>query len=222
MGRSTVLPPVQPRLRRTGELLRRATARLIRMSTIVLVVYGGFVLVATGYELKVTPTGLVPQLDRSYPDCRDAASAGRRFRAGRQLVRQASGIDPGDAGRRACRGLRRFRRRYLHERAELRRDRVRHLKCPSTNAATCRWRRSGRGAEDARGARQEPCSSSSRPRCPASAPAAAEGLCAGSRCAWPDRRSGRSPGRWRRRQTPGLTQAFTLFSTRTPQIYADI
>ena len=43
----------------------RATARLIRVATIVLVVYAGL-LVLTGYTLVKTPTGLVPQLDRSY------------------------------------------------------------------------------------------------------------------------------------------------------------
>jgi HAE1 family hydrophobic/amphiphilic exporter-1 len=43
----------------------RATARLIAWTTIVLVIYAGL-LVLTGNILVRTPTGLVPQLDRSY------------------------------------------------------------------------------------------------------------------------------------------------------------
>src|SRR5260370_6839892 len=43
----------------------RATARLIRMATVVLVVYGGLLFLA-GNRLIETPTGLIPQLDRSY------------------------------------------------------------------------------------------------------------------------------------------------------------
>ena len=68
------------------------------------------------------------------------------------------------------------------------------------------------------------CSCSSRPRCPASAPAAASratcrtaparGLPALEGATWA---LAGAAG-----QTPGLTQAFTLFSTRTPQIWADI
>src|SRR5262249_34660540 len=43
----------------------RATARLLRMATVILVIYAGL-LVLTGNRLLSTPTGLVPQLDRSY------------------------------------------------------------------------------------------------------------------------------------------------------------
>ena len=102
----------------------RATARLIRVATIVLVVYAGL-LVLTGYTLVKTPTGLVPQLDRSYLIAAMQLPAGSTLERADKLVTPGVGDDHGDAGRRACRVLRRLRRRHLHQRAQHRRD-LRH------------------------------------------------------------------------------------------------
>src|SRR5215218_8716192 len=67
----------------------RATARLIRVATIVLVVYAGL-LVLTGYTLVKTPTGLVPQLDRSYLIAAMQLPAGSTLERADKLVKQAS------------------------------------------------------------------------------------------------------------------------------------
>ena len=67
----------------------RATARLIRVATIVLVVYAGL-LVLTGYTLVKTPTGLVPQLGRSYLIAAMQLPAGSTLERADKLVKQAS------------------------------------------------------------------------------------------------------------------------------------
>ena len=67
----------------------RATARLIRMATIVLVVYGGL-LVLAGNRLVATPTGLIPQLDRSYLIAAMQLPQGATLERADKLVRQAS------------------------------------------------------------------------------------------------------------------------------------
>ena len=67
----------------------RATARLIRMATIVLVVYGGL-LVLAGNRLVETPTGLIPQLDRSYLIAAMQLPQGATLERADKLVRQAS------------------------------------------------------------------------------------------------------------------------------------
>ena len=66
-----------------------ATARLIRMATIVLVVYGGLLGLA-GYRLVATPTGLIPQLDRSYLIAAMQLPQGATLERADKLVRQAS------------------------------------------------------------------------------------------------------------------------------------
>ena len=201
----------------------RATARLIRVATIVLVVYAGL-LVLTGYTLVKTPTGLVPQLDRSYLIAAMQLPAGSTLERADKLVTAGVGDDHGDAGRRARRGLRRLRRRHLHQRAQHRRD-LRHPEAVRASAATCRWPRSwATCAARCSPCARPSCSCSSRPRCRASAPAAASR----AMCRTAPRRGlpALEGATWALAgaagQTPGITQAFTLFNTKTPQIWAEI
>jgi len=69
----------------------RTTARLIRMGFIMLVIYAGLVGL-TWNRLAVTPTGLVPQLDRSYLIAAMQLPAGSTLERSDALVRQASEI----------------------------------------------------------------------------------------------------------------------------------
>ena len=69
----------------------RTTSRLIRMSFIMLVLYAGLVGL-TYNRLAVTPTGLVPQLDRSYLIAAMQLPAGSTLERSDALVRQASEI----------------------------------------------------------------------------------------------------------------------------------
>ena len=118
------------------------------------------------------------------------------------------------AGRRARRGLRRLRRRHLHQRAQHRRD-LRHpealrgapRRCPRTRSwPTC-------AARCSRCARPS-CSCSSRPRCRASAPAAASRATCRTAPRAACRRSRAPPGRWpappgRRRASPRPSRCST-------------
>src|SRR5260370_2036713 len=67
----------------------RATARLIGMAPVVLVVYGGL-LFRAGERLVDTPTGLIPQLDRSYLIAAMQLPQGATLERADKLVRQAS------------------------------------------------------------------------------------------------------------------------------------
>ena len=67
----------------------RSTARLIRMGAIVLAVYVGL-LVVTGNRITSTPTGLIPQLDRSYFIAAMQLPPGSTLERADRLVRQAS------------------------------------------------------------------------------------------------------------------------------------
>jgi hydrophobe/amphiphile efflux-1 (HAE1) family protein len=67
----------------------RATARLVRLAVVVLVVYGGLLLL-TANRLTSTPTGLIPQLDRSYLIAAMQLPAGSTLERADALVRQAS------------------------------------------------------------------------------------------------------------------------------------
>src|SRR5262249_18405880 len=67
----------------------RVTARMIRMAVVVLVIYAGL-LVLTGNRLIATPTGLIPQLDRSYLIAAMQLPAGATLERADKLVRQAS------------------------------------------------------------------------------------------------------------------------------------
>jgi hydrophobe/amphiphile efflux-1 (HAE1) family protein len=69
----------------------RTTSRLIRMGFIMLVIYAGLVGL-TWNRLAVTPTGLVPQLDRSYLIAAMQLPAGSTLERSDALVRQASEI----------------------------------------------------------------------------------------------------------------------------------
>jgi hydrophobe/amphiphile efflux-1 (HAE1) family protein len=67
----------------------RAAARLIRMAVVVLVVYAGL-LFLTVNRLTSTPTGLIPQLDRSYFIAAMQLPPGSTLERADRLVRQAS------------------------------------------------------------------------------------------------------------------------------------
>jgi hydrophobe/amphiphile efflux-1 (HAE1) family protein len=75
----------------------RATARLIRMVAVVLVVYAGL-LFLTVNRLTSTPTGLIPQLDRSYFIAAMQLPPGSTLERADRLVRQASELIMGTPG----------------------------------------------------------------------------------------------------------------------------
>jgi hydrophobe/amphiphile efflux-1 (HAE1) family protein len=75
----------------------RATARLIRMVWIVLIVYAGL-LFLTVNRLVETPTGLIPQLDRSYFIAAMQLPPGSTLERADRLVRQASELIMGTPG----------------------------------------------------------------------------------------------------------------------------
>ena len=172
-----------------------------------------------------TPTGLVPQLDRSLPDRRHAAAARLDAGARRQAGAPGIGNDHGDgrASSMPCRfvGF----------------DGATFTNAPNTGVifvtlkpferAAAAWPRTRSwpicAARCSRCARPS-CSCSSRPRSPASAPAAASRAMCRTAPRAACRRSRAPPGRWRARpaRRPASTQAFTLFSTSTPQIWAEI
>src|SRR5688572_18341820 len=67
----------------------KVTARAVRMIVVVLVVYAGL-LVLTANRLTSTPTGLIPQLDRSYLIAAMQLPPGSTLERADRLVRQAS------------------------------------------------------------------------------------------------------------------------------------
>src|SRR5262249_23657880 len=67
----------------------RVTARMIRLATVILVIYAGL-LVLTGHRLLETPTGLIPQLDRGYFIAAMQLPAGSTLERADKLVREAS------------------------------------------------------------------------------------------------------------------------------------
>jgi hydrophobe/amphiphile efflux-1 (HAE1) family protein len=200
----------------------RATARLIRMSFIMLVIYAGL-LALTQNRLASTPTGLVPQLDRSYLIAAMQLPAGSTLERTDALIKQATDIiasRPGVKDAVAFVGL----------------DGATFTNAPNTGVVFVTLK----PFKDRPGITKDMILADLRGRMfglreafvfvlePPSVPGigtggglkgyvqdrAARGLPALEGATWA---LAGAAG-----QTPGLTQAFTLFSTRTPQIWADI
>src|SRR5262245_13263734 len=199
-----------------------ATARLIRLATVILVIYGGL-LFLTGWRLTETPTGLIPQLDRSYFIAAMQLPAGATLERADKLVREASemimntpgvahavafvGFDGATFTNAPNTGVIFVPLKPFDERRDLPKDKI--LAELRAKMATLR---------EAFVFVREP------PSVPGIGPGgglkgyvqdrAARGLPALEGATWA---LAGAAG-----QTPGLTQAFTLFNTRTPQIWAEI
>ncbi|MFI5000104.1 MAG: efflux RND transporter permease subunit [Reyranellales bacterium] len=200
----------------------RATARLIRMAMIVLVVYGGL-LFLTANRLTSTPTGLIPQLDRSYFIAAMQLPAGSTLERADALVRRASDLILSTPG-------------VAHAVSFVGFDGATFTNAPNTGVIFVPLKPFAERAN----LPKEKILADLRAKMfslreafvfvlePPSVPGigtggglkgyvqdrAARGLPALEGAAWA---LAGAAG-----QTPGLTQAFTLFSTRTPQIWAEI
>ncbi len=199
-----------------------ATARLIRMVWIVLIVYGGL-LFLTVNRLTETPTGLIPQLDRSYFIAAMQLPPGSTLERADRLVRQASEMimsTPGVQNAVAFVGF----------------DGATFTNAPNTGVIFVPLK----PFAERRNIPKEKILAELRGKMfslreafvfvlePPSVPGigtggglkgyvqdrAARGLPALEAATWA---MAGAAG-----QTPGLTQAFTLFNTRTPQIWAEI
>jgi hydrophobe/amphiphile efflux-1 (HAE1) family protein len=200
----------------------RMTARLIRMGFIMLVIYAGL-LALTQNRLASTPTGLVPQLDRSYLIAAMQLPAGSTLERSDALVRKASEIimsRPGVANAVSFVGF----------------DGATFTNAPNTGVIFVTLKpfneRPGITKDmilaDLRGQMFALREAFVFVLEPPSVPGigtggglkgyvqdrASRGLTALEGATWA---LAGAAG-----QSPGLTQAFTLYNTRTPQIYADI
>jgi hydrophobic/amphiphilic exporter-1 (mainly G- bacteria), HAE1 family len=200
------------------------TRRLIRIAFIVLIIYGG--LIALAYrQLSTTPTGLIPQLDRGYLIAACQLPPGASLDRTDEVVREAIGEilkHPAVLDATAFVGF----------------DGATFTNAPNTGAIFFTLKsfeeRARRGLPAARivaDLRRE----LSRFKDafvivlePASVPGIGTG---GGLKGYVQNRTGQSLAELERvtwlmagaaSQTPGFTQAFTLFNTRTPQIYADV
>jgi len=200
----------------------RMTSRLIRMGFIMLVIYAGL-LALTQNRLVSTPTGLVPQLDRSYLIAAMQLPAGSTLERSDALVRKASEIilsRPGVANAVSFVGF----------------DGATFTNAPNTGVIFVTLK----PFKDRPGISKDMILADLRGQMfalreafvfvlePPSVPGigtggglkgyvqdrASRGLTALEGATWA---LAGAAG-----QTPGLTQAFTLYNTRTPQIFADI
>ena len=200
----------------------RATAWLIRMGVIVLVVYGGL-LFLTVNRLDSTPTGLIPQLDRSYFIAAMQLPPGSTLERADRLVRQASEMIMGTPG-------------VAHAVSFVGFDGATFTNAPNSGVIFVPLKPFAERANipkekilaELRGKMFSLREAFVFVLEPPSVPGigtggglkgyvqdrAARGLPALEGATWA--RAGAAG------QTPGLTQAFTLFSTRTPQIWAEI
>jgi hydrophobe/amphiphile efflux-1 (HAE1) family protein len=199
-----------------------ATARLIRMVWIVLIVYAGL-LFLTVNRLTETPTGLIPQLDRSYFIAAMQLPPGSTLERADRLVRQASEMIAATPG-------------VAHSVAFVGFDGATFTNAPNTGVifvplkpfAERRNLPKDKILAELRGKMFSLREAFVFVLEPPSVPGigtggglkgyvqdrAARGLPALEGATWA---LAGAAG-----QTPGLTQAFTLFSTRTPQIWAEI
>ena len=199
-----------------------ATARLIRMGAIVLVVYGGL-LFLTFNRLDSTPTGLIPQLDRSYFIAAMQLPPGSTLERSDRLVRQASEMITSTPG-------------VAHAVTFVGFDGATFTNAPNTGVIFVPLKPFAERANipkekilaELRGKMFSLREAFVFVLEPPSVPGigtggglkgyvqdrAARGLPALEGATWA---LAGAAG-----QTPGLTQAFTLFSTRTPQIWAEI
>ncbi|ODT15646.1 MAG: RND transporter [Kaistia sp. SCN 65-12] len=200
----------------------RTTSRLIRMGFIMLVIYAGLVGL-TWNRLAVTPTGLVPQLDRSYLIAAMQLPAGSTLERSDALVRQASEIIMSRPG-------------VEHAVAFVGFDGATFTNAPNTGVIFVTLK----PFNERRGISKDAILADLRGRMfglreafvfvlePPAVPGigtggglkgyvqdrASRGLTALEGATWA---LAGAAG-----QAPGLTQAFTLYNTRTPQIFADI
>ncbi|MBX9946761.1 MAG: efflux RND transporter permease subunit [Reyranella sp.] len=200
----------------------RSTAILIRKGVIMLVIYAGL-LALTQNRLASTPTGLVPQLDRSYLIAAMQLPAGATLERADALVRQATDIIVARPGVKDAVAFVGF-------------DGATFTNAPNTGVIFVTLK----PFDERPGITKDMILADLRGRMfalreafvfvlePPSVPGigtggglkgyvqdrAARGLPALEGATWA---LAGAAG-----QTPGLTQAFTLFSTRTPQIFADI
>ncbi len=200
----------------------RATARLIRMAVVVLVIYAGL-LFLTANRLAETPTGLIPQLDRSYFIAAMQLPPGSTLERADKLVRLASELIMGTPG-------------VAHAVAFVGFDGATFTNAPNTGVIFVPLKPFSERANipkekilaELRGKMFSLREAFVFVLEPPSVPGigtggglkgyvqdrAARGLPALEGATWA---LAGAAG-----QTPGLTQAFTLFSTRTPQIWAEI
>ena len=130
--RSPLLRPVTRVLRRLQPRFRPAVARLWRADAAascasrpsMLVVYGGLIAL-TGWQFARAPTGFIPEQDQGYLITVIQLPPGASLARTDAVVRQATQIILGHGGHRACRAVRRLRRRDLHQRLQRRRDLLR-------------------------------------------------------------------------------------------------
>ena len=200
----------------------RATARLIRMTVVVLMIYAGLVAL-TANRLIETPTGLVPQLDRSYFIAAMQLPPGSTLERADKLVREASELIMQTPG-------------VEHAVSFVGFDGATFTNAPNTGVIFVPLK----PFAERRDLPKEKILADLRAKMfslreafvfvlePPSVPGigtggglkgyvqdrAARGLHALEGATWA---LAGAAG-----QTPGLTQAFTLFSTRTPQIWAEI
>lgn len=202
----------------------RTTQKLVRMTVILFVVYGGLVLL-TGQRLYSTPTGLIPQLDRTYFIAAFQLPPGATLDRTDQVVRQASDIilsRPGIEHAVAFVGFSGAtftnapNSGVIFVRLKSFKDRIKEGLSKDAILADLRGQMFALG--DTLAFVIEP----------PSVPGIGTG---GGLKGYVQDRSGRGlpaleGAAWAMagpaNQTPGLTQAFTLFNTRTPEIYADI
>ena len=199
-----------------------ATARLIRLVWVVLIIYAGLLLLTVN-RLVETPTGLVPQLDRSYFIAAMQLPPGSTLERADKLVRQASELILGTPGVQNAVAFVGF-------------DGATFTNAPNTGVIFVPLK----PFAERRNLPKEKILAELRGKMfslreafvfvlePPSVPGigtggglkgyvqdrAARGLPALEAATWA---LAGAAG-----QTPGLTQAFTLFSTRTPQIWAEI
>jgi hydrophobe/amphiphile efflux-1 (HAE1) family protein len=200
----------------------RSTARMIRMAAIMLVIYAGL-LALTANRLTSTPTGLIPQLDRSYFIAAMQLPPGSTLERADRLVRQASELIMGTPGVQNAVAFVGF-------------DGATFSNAPNTGVIFVPLKPFAERADipkekilaELRGKMFSLREAFVFVLEPPSVPGigtggglkgyvqdrAARGLPALEGATWA---LAGAAG-----QTPGLTQAFTLFSTRTPQIWAEI
>ena len=119
------------------------TRRLVRLSVLVLVVYGGLIGLAV-HQFQRAPTGFIPQRGPGLPDRRHPAAAGLGHGSHRQGGPRGDETRAVGRGNRPHRRLRRLRRRHVHERAQFGRD----LRRPETVRGARRQGHQDRGHPD--------------------------------------------------------------------------
>jgi hydrophobe/amphiphile efflux-1 (HAE1) family protein len=200
------------------------TRRLVRLGVLVLLVYGGLIAL-TAYRLAETPTGLVPQLDRGYFITAFQLPPGSTLDRTDAVVRKASDILLARPG-------------VLDSVAFVGFDGATFTNAPNTGVIFVRLKdfkaRTKEGLttqsilSDLRGQMARLSDAFVLVIEPPSVPGIGTG---GGLKAYIQDRAGRGlpaleGAVWMvagpLSQTPGFTSAFTLFNTRTPQVYADI